>query len=68
MQVHHHEVNHTTGEANDTSRNILVESARIARGKVASLQVKITRKKQRIAHVKVPALQAKMNCTSLGYR
>jgi enhancing lycopene biosynthesis protein 2 len=36
-----HEVNHTTGEATDTSRNVLLESARIARGKVAHLQVKI---------------------------
>jgi len=36
-----HEVNHTTGEATDTSRNVLLESARIARGKVAHLQVQI---------------------------
>jgi enhancing lycopene biosynthesis protein 2 len=40
-QVQMHEVNHTTGEATDTSRNVLLESARIARGKVAHLQVLI---------------------------
>jgi enhancing lycopene biosynthesis protein 2 len=34
-----HEVNHLTGEAVETKRNILIESARIARGKIRSLSV-----------------------------
>lgn len=32
-----HEVNHANGEAGETERNVLIESARIARGKVAPL-------------------------------
>ena len=32
-----HEVNHVNGEAGETERNCLIESARIARGKVAPL-------------------------------
>lgn len=33
----HHVVNHFTGEATDEKRNVLVESARIARGKIEPL-------------------------------
>lgn len=32
-----HVINHLTGEVSDESRNVLVESARIARGKIAEL-------------------------------
>ena len=36
----YHEVNHVTSEAdNDTTRNVLIESGRIARGKVANISV-----------------------------
>jgi enhancing lycopene biosynthesis protein 2 len=33
----HHVINHITGEAMEESRNVLVESARIARGKIKAL-------------------------------
>ena len=33
----HHEVNHDSGEADSTSRNVRIEAARIARGKVYPL-------------------------------
>ena len=34
----HHEINHISGESNDdTSRNVIIESGRIARGKVNPL-------------------------------
>ncbi|MFQ5432544.1 MAG: isoprenoid biosynthesis glyoxalase ElbB [Nitrospinota bacterium] len=33
----HHVTNHLTGESSDESRNVLVESARIARGKISPL-------------------------------
>ena len=34
----HHVINHLTGEEMDESRNVLVESARIARGKISDLK------------------------------
>ncbi len=34
----HHVINHLTGEEMDESRNVLVESARIARGKIRNLK------------------------------
>ncbi len=34
----HHVINHLTGEAMNESRNVLVESARIARGKIMNLK------------------------------
>lgn len=34
----HHVINHLTGEAMDEKRNVLVESARIARGKIKDLK------------------------------
>lgn len=34
----HHVINHLTGEAMNESRNVLVESARIARGKILNLK------------------------------
>lgn len=34
----HHVINHLTGEVMDEKRNVLVESARIARGKIKALQ------------------------------
>lgn len=33
----HHVINHITGEEMDETRNVLIESARIARGKIAAL-------------------------------
>lgn len=35
----HHVINHLTGEPTDETRNVLVEAARIGRGKVAPLKV-----------------------------
>ena len=35
--LQHHVINHLTGEITDEKRNVLVESARIARGKIRSL-------------------------------
>jgi enhancing lycopene biosynthesis protein 2 len=35
----HHVINHITGEEMDESRNVLVESARIARGKIKDLKL-----------------------------
>jgi enhancing lycopene biosynthesis protein 2 len=35
---HHHVVNHLTGQVTEESRNVLEESARIARGDVSDLQ------------------------------
>ncbi len=35
----HHVINHLTGEEMDESRNVLVESARIARGKIRDLKL-----------------------------
>ena len=32
-KAHHHVKNHVTGQDHDTDRNVLIESARIARGK-----------------------------------
>lgn len=37
----HHVINHLTGEVTEESRNVLVESARIARGKVEALNLQI---------------------------
>lgn len=34
----HHVINHITGEEMDESRNVLIESARIARGEISSLE------------------------------
>src|SRR5210317_943569 len=35
---HHHVINHITGEEMDESRNVLIESARIARGAIKDLK------------------------------
>ena len=44
-QTHYDEVNHQNADpTNETDRNVLVESARIARGKVQSISVSISTK------------------------
>ena len=38
-KTQYHEVNHVNGNDKDTERNVLIESGRIARGKVLELSV-----------------------------